>query len=123
MKCGGEAGLRSAPIAVLEIELKKSLLKQCTEANRELWLLLSLFVIAALCNFLIANRGMLLSFYTFPDIVFRLLLRTASRDADRAGQRIARGPDHICEPKPVWASGRDNQRAEVVRHRACGAAH
>ena len=53
---------------MLEIELKKSLLQQCTEANRELWLLLSLFVIAALCNFLIANRGMLLSFYTFPTL-------------------------------------------------------
>jgi putative nucleotidyltransferase with HDIG domain len=52
----------------LEIELKKSLLKQCTEVNRELWLVLSLFIIAALCNFLIANRGMLLSFYTFPTL-------------------------------------------------------
>jgi putative nucleotidyltransferase with HDIG domain len=52
----------------LEIELKKSLLKQCAEVNRELWLVLSLFIIAALCNFLIANRGMLLSFYTFPTL-------------------------------------------------------
>jgi putative nucleotidyltransferase with HDIG domain len=48
--------------------LRKSLLKQCTEVNRELWLVFSLFVIAALCNFLIANRGMLLSFYTFPTL-------------------------------------------------------
>ena len=56
------------PAARLEIELKKSLLKQCTEVNRELWLVFSLFVIAALCNFLIANRGMLLSFYTFPTL-------------------------------------------------------
>jgi putative nucleotidyltransferase with HDIG domain len=52
----------------LEIELKKSLLKQCAEVNRELWLVFSLFAIAALCNFLIANRGMLLSFYTFPTL-------------------------------------------------------
>jgi putative nucleotidyltransferase with HDIG domain len=52
----------------LEIELKKSLMKQFTDVNRELWLVLSLFVIAALCNFLIANRGMLLSFYTFPTL-------------------------------------------------------
>jgi putative nucleotidyltransferase with HDIG domain len=36
--------------------------------NRELWLVLSLFVIAAMCNFLIANRGILLSFYTFPTL-------------------------------------------------------
>jgi putative nucleotidyltransferase with HDIG domain len=54
---------------VLETELtKKSFLQQCTEVNRELWLVLSLFVIAALCNFLVANRGILLSFYTFPTL-------------------------------------------------------
>jgi putative nucleotidyltransferase with HDIG domain len=52
----------------LETELKKTLLQQFAEVNRELWLVLSLFVIAALCNFLIANRGMLLSFYTFPTL-------------------------------------------------------
>lgn len=48
--------------------MKKSFLKQCTEVNRELWLVLSLFVISALCNFLVANHGMLLSFYTFPTL-------------------------------------------------------
>jgi putative nucleotidyltransferase with HDIG domain len=53
---------------VLEIPLKKSLLKQCAEVNRELWLVFSLFLIAALCNFLIDNHGMLLSFYTFPTL-------------------------------------------------------
>jgi putative nucleotidyltransferase with HDIG domain len=52
----------------LEIDLKKSLLTQFAEVNRELWLVLSLFVIAALCNFLIDNHGMLLSFYTFPTL-------------------------------------------------------
>ncbi len=62
-------GLRlSFPGCVLEIQLKKSFLQQCAEVNRELWLVLSLFVIAALCNFLIANRGILLSFYTFPTL-------------------------------------------------------
>src|SRR5664279_4047769 len=61
-------GSQYASSAGLETELKKSLLKQCAEVNRELWLVLSLFIIAALCNFLIANRGMLLSFYTFPTL-------------------------------------------------------
>ena len=36
--------------------------------NRELWLLLSLFAIAALCNFLIDSRGVLLSLYSFPTL-------------------------------------------------------
>lgn len=48
--------------------MKKSLMQQCAEVNRELWLVFSLFVVAALCNFLIANRGILLSFYTFPTL-------------------------------------------------------
>ncbi len=50
------------------VTLKKSLLRQFTEVNRELWLVFSLFAIAGLCNFLIANRGVLLSFYTFPTL-------------------------------------------------------
>lgn len=48
--------------------MKKTLIQYCAEVNRELWLVFSLFVIAALCNFLIANRGILLSFYTFPTL-------------------------------------------------------
>jgi putative nucleotidyltransferase with HDIG domain len=43
-------------------------MNQFTEVNRELWLVFSLFVIAALCNFVVANRGILLSFYTFPTL-------------------------------------------------------
>jgi putative nucleotidyltransferase with HDIG domain len=36
--------------------------------NRELWLVFSLFAIAGMCNFLIANRGIMLGFYTFPTL-------------------------------------------------------
>jgi len=61
-------GCNPASRAALEIDLNKSLLKQFTDVNRELWLVLSLFVIAALCNFLLDNHGMLLSFYTFPTL-------------------------------------------------------
>ena len=50
------------------MKVKKSLLRQCTEVNRELWLVFSLFAIVGLCNFLIANRGVLLGFYTFPTV-------------------------------------------------------
>ncbi|MDR3762609.1 MAG: HD-GYP domain-containing protein [Acidobacteriota bacterium] len=48
--------------------MKKSLVRQFAAVNSELWLILSLFVIAALCNFVVANRGILLSFYTFPTL-------------------------------------------------------
>lgn len=38
------------------------------DVNRELWLLLSLFAIAAILNFVIAPYQMILGFYTFPTI-------------------------------------------------------
>lgn len=48
--------------------MKEKILRQLTEVNRELWLVLSLFVIAALLNFLVAAHGMILSFYTLPTL-------------------------------------------------------
>jgi putative nucleotidyltransferase with HDIG domain len=40
--------------------------ERVVETNRELWLLLSLFVIAGLLNYLVASRGMILGLYTLP---------------------------------------------------------
>lgn len=51
-----------------ESRVKKSLLQQLSEVNRELWLLLSMLAIAALCNFLLPSSGILLNFYTFPTL-------------------------------------------------------
>ena len=42
---------------------------QVERVNKELWLVLSLFVIAALLNSLVASQRMLLGFYTLPTIV------------------------------------------------------
>ena len=44
-------------------------LRQLGEVNRELWLILSMFVILALLNFLVASDRMLLGLYTLP-VVF-----------------------------------------------------
>jgi hypothetical protein len=38
------------------------------QVNRELWLLLSLFMIAGLLNWLVASHGMVLGFYTLPTL-------------------------------------------------------
>ena len=48
--------------------MKGSLLKKLADANRELWLLLSLFGIAALINFLVASHTVMLNFYVLPTI-------------------------------------------------------
>jgi putative nucleotidyltransferase with HDIG domain len=48
--------------------VKEKLLRQLAAANRELWLLLSLFGIAALINFLISSNSVLLSFYALPTV-------------------------------------------------------
>ena len=48
--------------------MKEKVLRKLSEVNRELWLILSLFVIAAILNFAIAAHGMILSFYTLPTL-------------------------------------------------------
>ena len=42
--------------------------KQFERVNRELWLVFSLFVIAALLNFLVSGQRMVLAFYTLPTV-------------------------------------------------------
>lgn len=49
--------------------LKKGGWRALTEVNRELWLLLSLFVLAALLNSLLDAHRMLLGLYTFPTLL------------------------------------------------------
>jgi putative nucleotidyltransferase with HDIG domain len=51
-----------------EVTVKDTLLKKLADVNRELWLLLSLFGIAALMNFLVASHTVMLNFYVLPTI-------------------------------------------------------
>lgn len=48
--------------------MNRELVRKLTEANRELWLVLSLFVISAIVNFAIGSHGMILNFYTLPTV-------------------------------------------------------
>jgi putative nucleotidyltransferase with HDIG domain len=48
--------------------VKETLLKKLADVNRELWLLLSLFGIAALINFLVSSHSVMLNFYVLPTI-------------------------------------------------------
>ena len=48
--------------------MKETLLKNLADVNRELWLLLSLFGIAALTNFLVSSHSVMLNFYVLPTI-------------------------------------------------------
>ena len=45
-----------------------SLSSQLERVNKELWLLLSLFVIAAVVNFIVTGQRMVLAFYTLPTV-------------------------------------------------------
>ena len=45
-----------------------SLSEQLERVNKELWLLLSLFAIAALLNFVVSGQRMVLAFYTLPTV-------------------------------------------------------
>ncbi|MFQ5882484.1 MAG: HD-GYP domain-containing protein [Candidatus Methylomirabilales bacterium] len=48
--------------------MRSPVLGRLADVNKELWLILSLFVIAALLNFLVASHRMLLGFYTLPTL-------------------------------------------------------
>jgi len=48
--------------------VKDNILRRIAEVNRELWLLLSLFGIAALINFMVSSHVVLLSFYALPTV-------------------------------------------------------
>ena len=71
------------------------------EVNKELWVLLSLFAICLLLNLVVDGQRMVLSFYTLPTLGSAYLLRPASRDADRAGQRAPGRPDDLVQPGPL----------------------
>ncbi len=45
-----------------------SLSRQLEQVNKERWLLLSLFAIAALLNFIVSSQRMVLGFYTLPTV-------------------------------------------------------
>jgi len=45
-----------------------SFARQVEKVNRELWLVFSMFVIAALMNFLVSGQRMVLAFYTLPTV-------------------------------------------------------
>jgi putative nucleotidyltransferase with HDIG domain len=49
--------------------LKLPSLGRVEEVNKELWLLLSMFSICLLLNYLVASQRVVLSFYTFPTLV------------------------------------------------------
>jgi putative nucleotidyltransferase with HDIG domain len=51
-----------------EATVKETLLKKLVDVNRELWLLLSLFGIAALINFLVSSNAVMLNLYVLPTI-------------------------------------------------------
>jgi putative nucleotidyltransferase with HDIG domain len=51
-----------------ELTVKETLLKKFSDVNRELWLVLSLFGLAALINFLVSSHAVMLNFYVLPTI-------------------------------------------------------
>ncbi len=50
------------------IKIKSSIAESLTEVNKELWLILSLLVLAAIMNYLVTAQRMVLGFYTMPTL-------------------------------------------------------
>jgi putative nucleotidyltransferase with HDIG domain len=49
-------------------QLKPSLFQRLAEVNKELWIILSLLIIAAVMNYLVTAQRMVLGFYTLPTL-------------------------------------------------------
>lgn len=60
--------MSAKPMNVQAMRFFPRWIDRLADANRELWLLLSMFVIAALLNRLVASHGMVLGFYTLPTL-------------------------------------------------------
>src|SRR5260370_14423141 len=55
-------------IRALSVKASRGWMDRLAEVNRELWLVLSLFVIAGMLNWLVASHGVVLGFYTLPTL-------------------------------------------------------
>src|ERR1700761_9475232 len=51
-----------------DTSMRKDILQRLSEVNRELWLILSLFIIAGILNNLVAQHGFILNLYALPTI-------------------------------------------------------
>ncbi len=60
--------MSTKPMNVSSARFVPGWISRLADVNRELWLLLSMFVIAALLNRLVASHGMVLGFYTLPTL-------------------------------------------------------
>ncbi len=58
----------STGISLASTKTSARWMDRVAQVNRELWLLLSLFMIAGLLNWLVASHGMVLGFYTLPTL-------------------------------------------------------
>ena len=68
------------------------------EVNKELWLLLSIFGLCLLLNYVVASQRMVLSLYALSDADLRVHLRPAARHAHGIRQRADRRPARAAEP-------------------------
>ncbi len=55
--------------ALKKLGLKKTILHKIEEVNKELWLILSMFMIIGLMNYLVTSQRMLLGLYTLPTLL------------------------------------------------------
>jgi hypothetical protein len=70
-------------------------IERLSRVNRELWLVLSLFVIAALLNWLVESHRMVLGFYTLPTLFSAYVYGEETCGIDGCRQRAS--GDH-CGP-------------------------
>ena len=82
-----------------------SVMRELERVNKELWLVLSLFVVALIFNVIIASQQMVLGFYTLPTVLSAYLYGRRHATLTAGRQRAAGHHPHLLEPplcSPRW---------------------
>lgn len=66
--CADQQFVAARGVEGKDVGAREVIVRKFSEVNRELWLILSLFVLAAMINFVVGPHGMLLSLYSLPTV-------------------------------------------------------
>ena len=78
--------------------MKSSWLNRLKKINGELWLLLSLFVIALILNYMVSMHRVILDFYVLPTLFSAYFFWPAPRDLDGRGEPFRIVLTHLFNP-------------------------
>ena len=88
-------------------------MRSLERVNKELWLLLSMFIIALLLNYLVDAQRMVLSFYTLPTLVSAYLYGRRHATLTAFAQRPDGRPPDRLQPSTLGRDAGERRRGSA----------